>query len=65
VSYNLSSHLSHQPESSTWSKVKQLSEDTLLGQAEIDYKKSLNAMFNTDNEGEIFFIQGEEQTKVN
>lgn len=41
-----------------WSEPRLVVDDLLLGSASIDYDQRLDAMFNTDNTGEMFFIQG-------
>jgi len=58
ISLNITSLLS-EDKRYLWSEPKSISSDVLLSDINIDYSKPIDAIFKTDNNGEIFFIQGE------
>jgi hypothetical protein len=47
-----------------WSKPKPVINDVILSNADIDYSRKIDAIFNTDNSGEIFFVQGIDATNI-
>ncbi len=47
-----------------WSKPKPVTYDLILSSADIDYSRKIDAIFNTDNSGEIFFVQGIDATNI-
>jgi hypothetical protein len=47
-----------------WSEPKPVINDVILSNANIDYSQKIDAIFNADNSGEIFFVQGIDATNI-
>ncbi len=66
ISLNIDSLINkdHETNQDIWSKPKPVTNDLILSNADIDYSQKIDAIFNTDNSGEIFFVQGIDATNI-